>query len=571
MKLNPDAVINAGSVGGGGSSGGIQVGTNVPCGIQNNHRFANEGERDAYFATKFPELVRLKTIIVCGGKLQLWTGATSQSPYDNTKWVDMTWVIQGEQGTAGEKGEAGRGIARIEAQISPDDANWTLEITYSDQTQETLVFPIPDVLANVAQRLTALEVRWSTTGNPINNLDATLQQGRYPVDVTTYGKPLMMANKGSVDVYVVDSSVIQVVRSIDGGVYSRTRHNGSWTEWVSQGSGGSGGGGLNGDQEALLASLGTRLPEISPNTRDLNALQHQGRFCYDENTANRPNGVITHGSVDVHACKDHVLQIATSIEGVMYHRALDKANGTWSQWTQISDATGGATIYAFPRASSVFTTYQNLLEVASPSAGFFYIPWKYVIHDNYGCTPQIKEPNRQADADHWWIVPKSGSYDMELLLDVSFIKTQATIPVMLVVTAWHRDTQGHEHMAARYNMPLDVTQRNQKTKSAKLRLNQVPHGDMIRWQVEFTGGSWSQDDNPDVAFAPFRTMLMVDEAEFDTAKRIGALAYNTWANFQAKQGIAANVVEDTGKARLNAVKWNATIENIEATPQQGQP
>lgn len=569
MKLNPQAIINAGSVGG-SSSGGVQIGTNVPSGIQNNHRFANEGERDAYFATHFPELERLKTIIVCGSKLQLWTGANAQSPYENTHWVDMTWVIQGEAGTPGEKGDSGRGIARLEARVSPDDRQWTIEVTYSDATQESLVFPVPDVLANVAQRLTALEVRWTTTGIPVNNLDATLDQGRYPVGDTTYGKPPMMANKGSADVYVVDSSVIQVVHSIDGGVYSRMRHNGQWSEWVSK-SGGGGGAGLTGDQEAMLTSLGTRLPELSPSTRDLNSLQKQGRFCYDEQSANRPNGVITHGSVDVHACRDHVLQIATSIEGVMYHRALDKANGTWSEWLQISDHTGGAPIFAFPRVASVYTTSQNLLDATSPHAGFFYIPWKYVIHDNYGCTPRIKEPDRQADADHWWVAPKSGSYDMELLLDVSFIKTQATIPVMIVATAWHRDTLGHEHMAARYNMPLDVTQKNQKTKSAKLRLNQIPNGDMVRWQVEFTGGNWSQADNPDVSFVPFRTMLMVDEVEFDTAKRIGALAYNTWANFHAKPGLAATVIEDTGKARLNAVKWNNVIENIEATVQPSQP
>ncbi|QEG05471.1 hypothetical protein JK32_00160 [Shigella phage JK32] len=572
MKLNPDAVINAGSVGGGTGSGGggIQVGTNVPCGIKNTHRFENEAERDAYFTTKFAELDRLKTIIVCGGKLQLWTGATAASPYDNTKWVDMTWVIQGEQGTTGEKGENGRGIARIEAQISDDDREWKLEITYSDSTTETLTFPVPDVLANVAQRLTALEVRWTATGQPVNNLDATVDQGRYPVGDNTYGKPPMMANKGSADVYVIEGSIIQVVRSIDGGVYSRIRHNGHWSEWVSQSGGGNGsGGGLTGDQEAMLTSLVNRLPEISPNTRDLNTLQKQGRFCYDERTTNRPNGTQVHGSVDVHACKDHVLQIATSLDGVMSHRALDKANGTWSEWLQISDHTGGATIYAFPRVSSVFTTSQNLIEVTKPGAGFFYIPWKYVIHDNYGCTPQIQHPDRQQDADHWWVCPKSGSYDMELLLDMSFIKTQATIPVLAAVTAWHRKADGSETEAARYQIPFDVTQKNQKTRSAKLRINNLPSGEMIRWQVKLSGYSWSETDNPDVAFAPFRTMLMVDEAEYDTAKRIGALAFNTWANFHAKKGFAAAVSEDENqKARLNAVKWGAVIESVQA---QSQP
>lgn len=375
MKLNPQAIINAGSVGGGtGSGGGIQIGTNVPCGIQNNHRFANEQERDAYFATKFPELDRLKTIIVCGAQLQLWTGATAQSPYDNTKWVDMTWVIQGEQGTQGEKGENGRGIAKMEASISDDDREWTIEVTYSDGTKESLLFPVPDVISNVAQRLSALEVRWSTTGNTINNLDNATLQGRYPVTEVTYNKPQMMANKGSADVYVVEGSIIQVVRSIDGGVYSRTRHDGRWSEWVSQkGDGGNGGGGLTGDQEALLISLGKRLPEISPETLDLNTLTKQGRFCYFERSTNRPNGTQTHGSVDVHACKDHILQVATSVDGVMYHRSQNVATGHWTQWVQISDHTGGATLYAFPRASSVFTTAQNLLEATKPGAGFFYI------------------------------------------------------------------------------------------------------------------------------------------------------------------------------------------------------
>lgn len=567
MKLNPQAVINAGSVSG-GSGGGIQIGTNVPCGIKNTHRFENEQKRDEYFTVHFVELDRLKTIIVCGGNLQLWTGQTAQSPYDNTKWVDMTWVIQGEKGTTGDKGENGRGIVRIEAQISNDDRDWTLEVTYTDATTESLTFPIPDVIANVAQRLTALEVRWATTGNTVNNLDSIIEQGRYPVGNNTHGKPPMMANKGSADVYVVEGSIIQVVRSIDGGVYTRMRYNGRWNKWVSQNGGGSGGGGgLTGDQEAMLISLGQRLPEVSPNILDLNELQKQGRFCYDEQSANRPNGTQVHGSVDVHACGSYVLQIATSVDGVMFHRALDKANGQWSDWLQISDHTGGATIYPFPRSASVFTTAQNLIEVTKPGAGFFYIPWKYVIHDNYGCTPQIQHPVRQPDANHWWVCPKSGSYDMELLLDMSFIKTQATIPVMMVVTAWHRYNDGREVMAARYNMPLDVTQKNQKTKSAKLRINQMPSGEMIRWQVQFTGGSWSDQDNPDVSFAPFRTMLMVDEADFDIAKRIGALAYNTWANFQSKKGYSAMVVDEAGKARLNAVKWAASIESVEATPQ----
>lgn len=572
MKLNPQAIINAGSVSGGCSGGGIQIGTNVPSGIKNTHRFENEEARDEYFTEHFPELERLKTIIVCGEKLQLWTGKTAQSPYDNSKWVDMTWVIQGEQGIPGEKGENGRGIARIEANLSEDDRNWTLEVTYSDGTQESLVFPVPEVLANVAQRLSAIEVKWTTT-NPINNLDVTTSPGRYPVGDATYGKPPMMANKGSADVYVVDGSILQVVRSIDGGVYSRIRHNGAWREWNSQSGEGSGGGGLNGDQEAMLTSLGKRLPEISPETLDLNTLTKQGRFCYFEGSANRPNGTQTHGSVDVHACKDHVLQIATSIDGVMYHRSYTKRTDRWTEWLQISDHTGGATIYAFPRVSSVFTTAQNLIEVTNPGTGngSFYIPWKYVIHDNYGCTPQIKEPQRQEDADHWWVAPKSGSYDMELLFDIGFIKTQQTIPPIFVVTAWHRTNEGNERLAARYNIGFDVSTKNQKTKSLKLRLNQIPSGEMFRWQVTFSGGSWSSSDNPDVSLVPFRTLLMVDEVEHDTAKRVGALAYNTWANFQAKKGLAATVGEDDmQKARLNAVKWGAIIESVEATPQPGQ-
>lgn len=44
MKLNPQAIINAGSVSGGCSGGGIQIGTNVPSGIKNTHRFENEGD-----------------------------------------------------------------------------------------------------------------------------------------------------------------------------------------------------------------------------------------------------------------------------------------------------------------------------------------------------------------------------------------------------------------------------------------------------------------------------------------------------------------------------------------------
>nr|DAF65565.1 MAG TPA: hypothetical protein [Caudoviricetes sp.] len=564
MKLNPQAIINAGSVGGGtGSGGGIQVGTNVPCGIQNNHRFENEQERDAYFATKFAELDRLKTIIVCGGKLQLWTGKTALSPYENTHWVDMTWVIQGEQGTAGEKGENGRGIAAMKANISDNDHEWTLEITYTDGTEEMLVFPVPDVLANVAQRLSALETNWTAPGTWIHSLDVHIVQGRFPVNEATQQKPPMMAGKGSVDVYKVgDNDVVQVVRSIDGGVYTRSRQSGQWSQWVSSEGGGGSGGGLTGDQEAMLISLGTRLPEMSPETRDLNTLQKQGRFCFDSHTANRPQGA-NHGSVDVHACKDHVLQIATSLDGVMFHRALEKANGRWSEWLQVSDNTGGATIYAFPRVSCAYTTAKSLR--MEPGRHSFYIPWKYVIHDNYGCTPRT---NVQ-DAEEWWVCPKSGSYDMEVYIDVSFVKTQQTLPPMIVLEAYHRSQDGQERELARYNMPLDLSQKNQKTKSAKLQLLQFASGDMIRWRVSAAGASWSEDDNPDVSFVPFRTMLMVDEAEFDTAKRIGRLAYNTWANFQAQKGYAATAgAADGGKARLNAVKWLATVEEVTAEPNQ---
>lgn len=567
MKLNPQAIISAGSVSGGCSGGGIQIGTNVPSGIKNTHRFENEGARDAYFTEHFPELDRLKTIIVCGAKLQLWTGNTAQSPYDNSKWVDMTWVIQGEQGITGEKGENGRGIARIAAQLSDDDRRWTLEITYTDSTQESLVFPVPEVLANFVQRLNAIEVKWTTT-NPINNLGVAISPGRYPVGDATYGKPPMMANKGSADVYVVDGSVIQVVRSVDGGVYTRIRHNGEWSEWNSQNDGGIGGGGLTGDQEAMLTSLSTRLPETSPEILDLNTLTKQGRFCYFEGTANRPNGAQAHGSVDVHSCKNYVLQIATSVEGVMYHRSYTKKTDSWSEWTQISDHTGGATIYEFPRVSSVFTTAQSLIEATTPGTGggAFYIPWKYVIHDNYGCTPRISEPVRQNDADHWWVCPKYGSYDMELIFDVGFVKTPQTIPPIFTITVWHRLTDGREQQAARYQIGLDVSQKNQTSKSLKLRMTHITSGEMFRWHVSFNGGSWSSSDNPDVSLVPFRTLLMVDEVEHDSAKRIGSLAYNTWANFQARKGLAATVGEDESKkARLNAVKWSASIENVDAS------
>lgn len=569
MKLNPQAIINAGSVGGGCSGGGIQIGTNVPSGIRNTHHFDNKEDRDKYFETHFPELERLKTIIICGEELQLWKGETAQSPYDNTKWVDMTWVIQGEQGIPGEKGENGRGIARIAAQLSDDDRNWTLEITYSDSTQESVVFPVPDVLANFVQRLNSIEVKWTTT-IPVNNLGVVVTPGRYPVGDATYGKPPMMANKGSADVYVVDNSVIQVVRSVDGGVYTRTRHNGDWSEWVSQsGDGGMGGGGLNGDQEAMLLSLGRRLPEVAPETEDLNTLTEQGRYCYFSGSAHRPNGSQTHGSVDVHTCKDHVLQIATSIEGVMYHRSQSKRDGNWTDWVQISDHTGGATIYAFPRVSSVFTTSKSLL--LDPGTHSFYIPWKYIIHDNYGCTPHIQTPNRQDDADHWWWCPKSGSYDMELLFDVSFVNKKETIPTMIVAKALRKKPDGEEVEIASYNFVMDTAQKNQKTKSAKLQLKHFVSGEMVRWQIILVGGSMSKEDNPDIGIAPFRTMLIVDEAEYDTAKRVGYLAYNTWANFHAKPGIAVTVGEDDQqKARVNAVKWGSTIENVDKTPSHNQ-
>lgn len=565
MKLNPQAIINSGLVGGGCS--GSNIGTQTPVGIQNNHRFENEGERDAYFTTNFAELVRLKTIIVCGGKLQLWTGKSAPNPYDNTKWVDMTWVIQGEEGTPGEKGDPGRGIAKMEPIISPDEQHWNIKITYTDATIEELMFPVPQVVAGIGGRVAALETRWIST-TPIPNLNSAITQGRYYIGDNTLNKPPMLTtNQGAVDVYAVGNSIIQVVRSLSGSAYSRARLGDAWGNWVSAGGGG-GAGGLNPDQEALLLSLGNRLPEKSPEAEDLNTKTTQGRYCYGEATRNRPNDQQPHGSVDVHACRTHVLQVATSIEGIIYHRSQSVADGVWTDWKAVSDQSGGATLHPFPRVSSVFTTMHGLI---SPNVSPFYIPWKYVIHDNYGCTPRITAPNRQDDADHWWVCPKSGSYQMSAYIAVSYVKTAASIPTMVIAKAFRRSVGSSDDvLMATYEIPTDTVNRNQKTFEAKLELGHFPQNDMIRWQITLVGGSWTDQDNPDAAFVPFRTMLIVDETGFDTAKRVASLAHSTWANFHAKKGLAATVLEDSDqKARVNGVKWNATIETVNAKVQGG--
>lgn len=560
MKLNPQAIINAGSVGG-GCSGGIQIGTNVPSGIDNNHRFSNEQERDEYFTTHLSELYRLKTIIVVGSDLQLWTGETNPANHDGSKWNVMSWVIQGMQGTQGEKGRDGVSIRSITANIITDQNYWELMIEMSDDTVQRVNFPIPDVLNGFAHRLGSLETRFGLTGNLLNNLDVAVTQGRYAFNDTSYNKP-PMSSSGSVDIYETQGNIIQVAYSIGNGIYTRLRHNGEWEKWIPLSSGENG---MNNDQINVLDSLNRRLPAISPTATDLNRYVEQGRYCFNEGTANRPNGTVLHGSVDVHACRDHILQIATSIEGIIFHRALTVETNRWSDWVPISDQTGGATIYKFPRAACVYTTSVSLQDVPTR----FYIPWKYIIHDNYGCTPRIEHPDRQNDADFWWIAPKSGSYDIEMLLDLSFIDNPTSIPIMATVTAWFNHADGRESQVAVYEIPFDVRQKNQTTKRIKLHVNNMYADEKIRWGIEFHGASWTQNDNPNVSMTPFRTMLIVDEAEYDTAKRIANLAYKSWSSFYAAQGTAAIVSKTSDdKVRLNGVKWKADIVDIEAKKEQ---
>lgn len=559
MKLNPQTVINAGAVSGGCSGSGIQIGTNVPSGIDNNHRFSTPEERDQYFQTHLSELYRLKTIIVVGSDLQLWTGETNPVNYDGSKWNTMTWVIQGMQGVPGEKGSDGVSVRSITVNLMEEQNKWELEFGMSDDTVQKVDFPIPDVLQGFNTRLGSLETRFGVTGSVLNNLDIALNQGRYSFNDATYHKP-PMASSGSVDVYESQGNIIQVAYSVGNGVYMRLRHNGAWENW-SPLAGGGGGNGMNNDQVNSLDSLNRRLPAISPAATDLNVYKEQGRYCFNEATANRPNGTVLHGSVDVHACRDHILQIATSIEGIIFHRAFTVATGQWSEWVPISDQTGGSTIHPFPRVACVYTTGFALHD--SPAR--FYIPWKFVIHDNYGCTPRIQHPDRQTDADFWWVCPKTGSYDMEVLFDMSFVDNMNSIPVMARVTAWFRHVDGREESVAVYELPFDVKTKQQTTKRMKLQINQMYLDEKIRWAVEFIGASWTSSDNPNVALAPFRTMLIVDEAEFDTAKRISKLAYNTWATYYAGHGTAAIVAKTVDdKVRLNAVKWKAEIVDVEA-------
>lgn len=556
MRINPQAIINSGIV---GSSGGINIGTNVPCGINNKHRFASTEERDAYFPNNLHELERLITIIIVGSDLQLWTGDSQPSAYDNTKWSVMTWVIQGPQGVEGLPGIDGVGIRSITASLSQEQLHWQLNVSLTNGTVETLQIPVPDMTKDIVLKVSSLMSRFNTTGTVIDNMNNGTSQGRYAINQDTISKPPMVTI-GSVDVHKSGDTIIQVVHT-DTSTYKRTKKGNQWSDWIS---GGSSGGGLSTEQENALISLTSRLPEVASNATDLNTYNKQGRFCYNQDTQNKP-GSSQHGSIDVYSCDNHILQLANTVEGEIYHRTFLKSTGVWGEWTQISDLTGGATIHQFPKVSSVYTTQLNIRNQSKE----FYIPWTFIVHDNYGCTPRIVGSRRPADLDHWWVAPKPGSYDMQLYVDMSFIQTQATIPNMLVAKAFLTDVRGRETLVSEYELPFDVGTKIQTVKLLNLRLDNIHTNEKVRWQITVVGGSWSQEDNPNVAMTPFRTMLVVDEADYDTGQRIGAMAFRNLATFYAFEGTAATVgLDSDGKARLNAVKWSGRTETVTAKPKE---
>lgn len=550
MKLNPQAIINAGLLSGGCcASGGIQVGTNVPSGIDNKHRFETEDARDAYFQKNKAELRRLTTIIIVGSDLQLWTGETDPEVYDKLKWNTMTWVIQGMQGVQGEQGV---GIRRISAQVSQDQEKIELSFTMTDDSIKQVEFPVLDLLRGFEGRISSIEHRWGVNGSKVSNLNDTVIQGRFSVDETTKNKPDGVT-KGFVDVYSTPDSAIQVLYASDGVVYVRIK-GADWGIWSGLNSGFGDGDLLPSEYAKVLNSLSKRFPEISIASPDLNANVKQGRFCFNEQTLNKPVGV-DHGSVDVYACKDFVSQVITTIDGYTYYRSYDRASSQWHSWL-------AKTCPSFPRVSSVFTTSMKVADRTR-----FSIPWHYVIHDTYGCTAPIPKttPDNPEEQYLWWKCPKSGDYDMNLLLDISFITTSTTIPVMVNVTAYKKAIGGQEVELATYKAPLDVKMKNQTTKSINLTLENLRVGEMIRWELTFVGGSWSSSDNANASLSAFRTLLSVDEKGFDTAQRVAKLSYDNWANFYAQQGTTALVNFDSQQhPRLNAVKRKAEVVVIEA-------
>lgn len=557
MKINPQAVINAGMLSSQASGGGIQIGTNVPCGIPNFHRFASTQERDEYFTNHLADLTRLQTIIVCGSDLQLWTGQSVPEAYEAQHWSTMTWVIQGQQGVAGSDGQDGVGIKNITAQVDPNSPDtWKLTFTLTDNNVKEVTYPIPELLATLSDDIDDLRVRFGSRPISVDDMDDKIDQGRYAFNELTHNKPPSM-NTGSIDVYHFDGAVMQMAYDENGSRATRHKPTANpWTAWQVVVEGSNGGGDIG--ESVILASLNHRFARMSPDIKNANDFLEQGRFCYSSRTANIPAGA-TSGTLDVYACSTHVYQHMTDISGTSWNRHAVKEENSWSDW-HLSGFGGGR---HFPRLASAYTTGHKFTEDTRKSS--FYIKWKYAIHDNYGCTePLVTDPSEEANRLDWWVCPKSGSYEMTLLFNVSYIKTPATIPPMFVVKAWHRKLDGTETEVASFNMVSESGKKVQSTKKAKLLLDNFVVGDKIRWQVIAAGAQWSAEDNPDASLTPFRTMLYVDEIGYDTAKRVADLAFTTWGAFHAKQGYAASVGGDTsGNARINAVKWASEIVDVQ--------
>ena len=560
MKLNPEAIIQAGSVGGavsGGTGGGA---CGAPGVIDSKYWFRDNQERDAYFnPDHLDELQRLKTFIIVGSELQLWTGETKPDAYNNTLWNVTTWVIAGPEGAKGDPGKDGIGIRKAIIVNSPDQKAWVLTIVYTEGNDQVITVPYPPLITDLEARVEDIEHRFNSDALLTPDLDIERRQGRFAVNSTTLNRPALLSGVTFVDVYNYQDATVQELHTIQGQTQFRVKVDPSpWTAWRDMvGSSGGGGGGINPILEAIIESLNQRFAVTSAQTPNLDAKTEQGRFCFDVNTVNRPPEC-EHGSVDVHACKDHIIQFATGANFTTYIRVKDINTGVWSEWKETA---GKSAITDYPSVSTLFTTDVQIHNHMGQNE--FYIPWKYISDDNYGCTV--------FNSQDYWKCPKPGNYSFELFFTLSHIKTTDTIPTMTVIEVYKTSVAtGTESKISTYEIANDTSKKDQDTFTMTTLCNDMLPGDMIRYKVIFVGASWSEADNPDVAILPYRTMLAVDEVGKDTSLRKANGAYYTWANFQSIEGYAAIAGPDatagTDAARIRGYKWNQRKRPINAKP-----
>jgi hypothetical protein len=90
--------------------------------IDSKYVFSTQTEADTYFTATLSALIYGLIIAIDNGtttKIYKYVGDTNPSTYDNTKWIEQTNFIRGEQGTQGLQGDKGeQGLSAYELALN---------------------------------------------------------------------------------------------------------------------------------------------------------------------------------------------------------------------------------------------------------------------------------------------------------------------------------------------------------------------------------------------------------------------------------------------------------------------